>query len=818
MIELLSPVGNFECLKAAVQNGADSVYFGANLFSARAFANNFNLDELKKAIEYAKSRGVKTNLTLNTLIKDEEFEDAFELAKNAYEFGIDAIIVQDLGLAQKLIKAFPDLPIHGSTQMTIHNLNGALELQNLGFKRVVLSRELSLDEIEYICKHTDIEIECFAHGALCISYSGQCLFSSMVGGRSGNRGKCAQPCRLPYELLENNKKIDSGYLLSTRDLCSLEHIPDFINSGVDCLKIEGRMKSPEYVATVTRIYRKYINLALSNKPYIIDGNDKKELMQVFNRGMSSNGHLEKEPNKDLIFKEKPNNMGLFLGIVQSYNKTKGHITLKLKENIEIGDTISLQNEEGSYTVSELMVDKKNITQTKIGQTVTIGRMKGNINLGDKIYKMSSKTLLSNAKESYKTENRKVLLDCKVIIKKNKPISISVKNASNLDIYKDLNITCQLDCIPTEAKNKPLDKETIIKQLSKTSSTTYQFRKINIELDDNCFLPKLSTLNELRRTALQNVEEYAISKIHRHIKDDSVNNKSQKETLDKMRNFAKENIDLENNSTKVSLLLNILNTEFDYSKLDNIDNLYIPLKYFVNKKYENILKILTDKFDTYIYLPTIKKINYRNLFYSYVKNSVNKYLIKGFVISNIGHIQLLNELFDDLDKCFKIIGNYTLNVFNNNTVLELKKLGISKFTFSPELDRPTILNLCNYNYLQKELIVYGKLPLMNMSYCLLGKTNKCYPECKQLCKNKNTYYLKDRLNMNFRILPDNIQTVTTVFNSKTTSISPKDFAINFARIDILDETINEISKIISIVKSGNRFEGKEFTNGNLNRDV
>lgn len=192
MIDLLSPVGDFECLKAAVQNGADSVYFGSNLFSARAFANNFNLEELKHAIEYAKLRGVKTNLTLNILIKDTEFESAFELAKKAYEYGIDAIIVQDLGLAKKLIEKFPDLPIHGSTQMTIHNLNGALELQNLGFKRVVLSRELSLDEIDYICKNTDLEIECFAHGALCISYSGQCLFSSMIGGRSGNRGKCAR--------------------------------------------------------------------------------------------------------------------------------------------------------------------------------------------------------------------------------------------------------------------------------------------------------------------------------------------------------------------------------------------------------------------------------------------------------------------------------------------------------------------------------------------------------------------------------------------------------------------------------------------------
>ena len=183
-MELLSPVGNFECLKAAVQNGADSVYLGSDLYSARAFANNFSSKNLEKAIEYAKIRGVKTYLTLNTLIKDNEIENAFNLAKQAYEYGIDAILVQDLGLAMKLIKEFPDLPIHGSTQMTVHNLNGALELQDLGFKRVVLARELSINEIDYICKNTKIEIECFAHGALCISYSGQCLFSSMLGGRS----------------------------------------------------------------------------------------------------------------------------------------------------------------------------------------------------------------------------------------------------------------------------------------------------------------------------------------------------------------------------------------------------------------------------------------------------------------------------------------------------------------------------------------------------------------------------------------------------------------------------------------------------------
>ncbi len=485
------------------------------------------------------------------------------------------------------------------------------------------------------------------------------------------------------------------------------------------------MKSPEYVATVTRIYRKYIDLANSNKDYVVDPEDRKLLMQVFNRGMSSSGHLDTEPNKNLIFKQKPNNMGLFLGTVQKYNKNKGHITLKLKEHIEIGDTISYENESGSYTVSELMENNKNIKETKIGQVVTIGRMKGNIKPGDKIYRLSSKVLLQEAKESYKKENRKVLLNCTVNIKKNEPISISITSCSNLELYKDLSITCNLDYIPEEAKNKPLDEETIIKQISKTASTPYEFKNIQIKLEDNVFLPKLSILNELRRTALANVESYALAKIHRNVTEDFIlklpSNPSQKQILKDMRTFVKNKTDISKiNTPKISVLFNILNSEFDYSKLEGINQAYIPLKYFISNKYENILKTISKKYDTYIYMPTIVKGNYKNLFYANAENAVKKYKIKGFVISNICNIKLLSDLFEDVKQNFKLISNYTFNVFNLHTVLELKKLGVSQFTLSPELDKNTLNNLCDYNYLQKELIVYGKIPLLNMDYCLLRR--------------------------------------------------------------------------------------------------
>ena len=530
------------------------------------------------------------------------------------------------------------------------------------------------------------------------------------------------------------------------------------------------------------------------------------------------GHLNNDANKDLVYKEKPNNMGLPLGIIQNYNKSKGLITLKLKEEVEIGDTISLEKETGTYTISELMCNDKNITKTNIGQTVTIGRMKGNINLTDKVYKISSKALSTLAKQSYEKENRKVFLKAKITIKKDLPISIYVTAANNLDVYQDLDVNTISEFIPVEAKNRPLDKDSIIKQLSKTSNTPYEFKIIDIDLDDNLFLPKLSVLNELRRNILEQVEAFVYYNIKRIPKISTKETSSfpiDDNILSSMRDTLK---DTKINTPKISLLLNILNINFDYSKLENIDNIYIPLKYFSNKKYNDILKTISNKFSTYIYLPPILKGNYQNLLYNHAETSVKKYDIKGFVLSNLSYIKLLHDLFEDVDKYFKLVANFNLNVFNLNTVLELKNLGISKFTLSPELDKKTIDNLCNYNYLKKELVVYGQTPLMNMNYCLLGKSNKCYPDCTTKCRENYKYFLKDRLNMSFPIIPDNLQTVTTIYNSKITSIPIKDFSVNSARIDILYENIDEINNISYTVKSGNRLDGKDYTNGNLYKEV
>lgn len=297
-IELLAPAGNFNCLAAAVQSGADAVYFAGKKFGARSFADNFDAEEIKRAIDYCHLRGVKTHITINTAYNDNEIEDVIDFINFVYSEGADALIVSDIGLASVVRKNFPDIELHASTQMTIHNLEGVRFAEKLGFNRVVLSRELSFEDISYITKNSSAEIEVFAHGALCMSYSGQCLLSSMIGGRSGNRGSCAQPCRLPFSKDGKDKK----FLLSLKDLSLAEHINDLIEIGVSSLKIEGRMKGSAYVSAVVGIYRKYIDNGLK-----IDNKDKEILNGIFFRGGLTDGYFLGVKNKKMFDFNKPDN-------------------------------------------------------------------------------------------------------------------------------------------------------------------------------------------------------------------------------------------------------------------------------------------------------------------------------------------------------------------------------------------------------------------------------------------------------------------------------------------------------------------------------
>ncbi|NMA49806.1 MAG: U32 family peptidase, partial [Tissierellia bacterium] len=352
-VELLAPVGSMDALKAAIQNGANAVYLGGKKFNARQYASNFDDDEILEAILYAHLRGVKVYITLNILLDESELSDAIDYVRYLRKIGADAIIVQDIGFASIIREIFLDMDLHASTQMTVNNMFGIEHLENMGFKRVVLAREVPLKEIKSISNKTEVELEVFVHGALCFSYSGQCLMSSFIGGRSGNRGTCAQPCRMSYTPVNDKGEAlldwDKLYLLSTRDLNTMEEINNLILVGVKSFKVEGRMKRPEYVATIVSAYRKAIDFGIQT----INDGEKKDVESIFNRGFTK-GLTFGDFGRDFVNVDRPDNRGRVIGKITDSNKDG--IFLRFDEDVSAGDGIEWDNLYGEQNGIKLTRD------------------------------------------------------------------------------------------------------------------------------------------------------------------------------------------------------------------------------------------------------------------------------------------------------------------------------------------------------------------------------------------------------------------------------------------------------------------------------
>ncbi len=483
-MELLSPAGNRDALTAAVSCGADAIYLGYTAFGARSFAGNFDADGLKEAIEYAHERGKKIYVTVNTLVKQREMQGIFEddicdVLELLCRVGADAAIVQDMGAARIARREFPELALHASTQMTINNAQGAALLRDLGFTRVVPARECSLSELKKMAD-TGVEIEAFAHGALCVAVSGQCLFSSMIGGRSGNRGKCAQPCRLPYTL-EGGK---SGYLLSTRDLMLIEHIPQMRDAGVHSFKLEGRMKRPEYVGVVTRAYREAIDAAQARVPYQPSRATIEGLKQVFNRGGFTQGYVMGKSNAALMSWERPNHWGIRVGKVVSGSRQLYDVLLDKK--INDGDGLQIRGK----TETEFTYSGKDAQQ---GMRATV-RIPDGAGVGDAVYRLTDAAQMKEIRERMAKETTEIPVYAHLYAM---PGELPVLTLHDEDGHA-VSVTGKQAV--DAAKQRALDDETALGRLSKTGGTPYIVRELTLK-SENAFMTA-GALNALRRDALE----------------------------------------------------------------------------------------------------------------------------------------------------------------------------------------------------------------------------------------------------------------------------------------------------------------------------
>ena len=502
--ELLSPSGDMECFFAAVENGADAVYFGLKDFSARASAENFTIDDASKAIAYARKMSVRVYIAINTLIKTHELEKVVDCLIALDELRPDALIIQDLGLLYLLQTQFPQFTLHASTQMTIHNLAGVKQLERMGFKRVVLSRELSVDEIKNIAQNSNMDIEVFVHGALCYSYSGLCFFSSMMGGRSGNRGRCAQPCRMYYK----SQLGEGGYLFSMKDLRTLSHVNELMTAGIHSFKIEGRMKSPEYVAAVTHVYRQAIDGKLA------DMDDAIRLMNTVFSRETTNSYLfdksyqqtEKSTNNkqikatDMINPAYPANIGSYAGeIIKS---DKGYITIRADADIGVRDLLQVfengSKEPALLHVKSIKVNGKRVFGIKAGDIAMIDTER-HYRQGARLYLLSSQKI----KESFAPKVPKKLVTLKIPVYleiKIKPEGIGIKGTTrHFSFPRDYQLKLE------KGIHRTIETENIKECFSRLGETPFELAGIHTDILEELFVPR-SVLNEIRRDYFQNFSE------------------------------------------------------------------------------------------------------------------------------------------------------------------------------------------------------------------------------------------------------------------------------------------------------------------------
>lgn len=806
-IEILAPAGSYESMRAAMNAGCDAVYMGGSRFGARAYADNPDEDALLKAIEEAHIRNKRLYLTVNTLVKEEErLSLLYDYLERYYLAGLDAVIVQDVGVMRFIHEHFPKLPIHASTQTTITMAQGANLLKDMGVTRIVTARELSLKEIKNISDNTDMEIETFVHGALCYCYSGQCLMSSMIGGRSGNRGRCAQPCRMPYQFFSGGKQISSGnesYLLSPKDINTVELIPELIEVGVSSLKIEGRMKRPEYAAGVAYLYRKYVDLYLEvgKEAYYkhLEGNEYKkdmlDLMDLYNRGGFSQGYGKTYHGKAMMSLVRPNHSGVPIGEIAEFEK--GFASIRLSEDVNSQDVLEIRNKDYKpvyeFTVKN-DTPKEGYLKTRVGVIPIKNQGKNNRNKGPaksldirngyKVYRTRNNALLEHIGHNYIKTDAKYDIKGYLYAKQGERLQLTLS-------YNNQSITAYHNVVEAALK-QPMTKDKLEASIDKLGDTVFLFEDLVIEADNNIFVPVV-WLNELRREAISMITEAVIGAYHRTREELGTYSTINEAVEDNIGNNKIKDIYKGHNisvgiSTKAQFEVALAYSDISAIYVD-YDCFSLQQIIEMSKELSNTNKAL------WILLPHICRLTVYEKLNKDIVTLLKNDVADGFIVKNFEEAELLLKVFENTGNQKKLRLNHNMYIFNQDAKIFWKEKGIRDFTAPIELNQNELKELGMEDL---ELMVYGYLPVMVSVQCLHASTTSCN-KCSEGTNRMD--YMVDRIGKKFFVKTNCSSCYNIIYNGQCLSLlgladKIKSLKPSGIRLDFTIETLEEMKTVLS----------------------
>ncbi|MEM6279518.1 MAG: U32 family peptidase [Verrucomicrobiota bacterium] len=777
--ELLAPAGNWECARAAVANGADAIYFGMPQFNARLRADNFTPADLPKLMDFLHDHGVRGFVAFNTLIFPSELDAAADQLHRLSKAGVDAIIVQDLGLATMAREMVPDLHVHASTQMTITSpeaLSFADEL--FALDRAVIARENSMREIHLFHANEPgaVELETFVHGALCVAYSGQCLTSESLGQRSANRGECAQACRMPYELVVDGKTLDMGdqkYLLSPQDLAGIDQVAELIRLGVVSFKIEGRLKTPEYVAAVTRAYRKAIDAALEGEAQAATKEDRYELEMTFSRGLSS-GWLNGIDNKKLVHARFGKKRGAYVGRVgrvgDDWVEFEGETEIKPGDGIVFDTGGNTEHEQGGR-VYEISGTRLSMKRGKIDFS--------KISVGDRIWKTDDPALNSDLQKTWKREAlpaRKVGVRWRVEGSVGEPLGLfddehgmEVKSSGPLE----------------EAQNRPLSEELLEKQLGRLGSTVYELEDLTVTLNGDVILP-VSELNRMRRSLVEKLDRQ---------RDDGF--EQRRVTGVTVLDLLPERPEPSNEMCELRVLCRT-EEQVEAALAEGVKRIYVDFE-DVRRYKELVPRVRSGDSGAEIFLatPRIQKAGETGLF-----RVVEKAGPDGVLVRNLGGVKHFRNHPD-----LQMVGDFSLNVANPISAGRLMDQGMENLTISYDLNIEQVIDLLRLAPPEWfELTLHQHMPMFHMEHCVFCtflSEGTDFTNCGRPC-DEHDVQLRDRVGQLHPLKAD-VGCRNTLFNGRAQSgarfFEPlRESGLRLFRVELLEETAGETASTIASYQS------------------